>query len=376
MERFDVPVVMIVYKRLDLTERSFAPIRELKPAKLYIISDGPRDRKEAQQVKAVREYLEKNIDWPCEVHKNYAEKNMGLRYRMPSGMAWVFETEESAIFIEDDIEASQSFFLFCREMLEHYKDEERIAMISGTNLYPGEESFGKDDICFSAFATIWGWATWKRAWKNYDVNIRRWPELKKEMKLRRILNKNSYKFFSIVFDDLQYHWYRTWGYQWNFMVWADNLLGIVPKYDLVNNIGMGDERGEHPGDTAEKVSEVSEVERGEMEFPIKYPKKIIRNKRYDRMFQQRFYTEKTGPLKELKYRLRAALYEKAYAVIKEMEKDDEYFDNVLPDKYKLDEEGLKLNPGDRYSLVSPKEMRRTAAAYRRYRRKHRKEAAV
>ena len=84
---FDVPVVMIVYKRLDLTERSFAPIRELKPEKFYIISDGPKDRKDAQQVKAVRTYIEEHIDWPCEVHKNYAEKNMGLRYRMPSGRA-------------------------------------------------------------------------------------------------------------------------------------------------------------------------------------------------------------------------------------------------------------------------------------------------
>ena len=366
--RFDVPVVMIVYKRYDLTERSFEQIRKLKPEKLYIISDGPKNEEDAVAVNKVRDYIDSNIDWDCEVHRNYAEKNMGLRYRMPSGMAWVFESEDRAIFIEDDIEAVQSFFWFCRDMLEHYKDDERIAMISGTNLHPGVKCFGDGDICFSAFASIWGWATWKRAWQLYDVNIRRWPELKKKKYFKKVLDKNTYNFFSIVFDDLQYHWYRTWGYQWSFMMWANDKLGIIPKYDLIHNTGMGDERGEHPGDSADKISYVAEVERGEMELPIKYPDKVERNKEYDDLFQKSFFTEKIGIFKRMKYRLRSAIYERVYDTIKEMEKDDEYFNNVLEEKYKLNEEELKMNPTDRYRLINPGEMRKSAREYRKYKK--------
>ena len=162
---FDVPVVMIVYKRLDVTKEAFEPIRKLRPKKLYIISDGPREHKDKKAVEEVRNYLDSHIDWDCKVHRNYAEKNMGLRYRMPSGMAWVFEKEDRAIFIEDDIKADQSFFYFCRDMLEHYEKDERIGMISGNNLYPEAKIFKTEDICFSSFATIWGWATWKRAWQ-------------------------------------------------------------------------------------------------------------------------------------------------------------------------------------------------------------------
>ena len=369
---FEVPVGFIVYKRLDVTKRSFAAIRELKPAKLYIISDGPREKKDAKAVKEVRDYIDSHIDWDCELHRSYAGKNMGLRYRMPSGMAWVFETEDRAIFVEDDIEASQNFFYFCRDMLMHYEKDERIGMITGSNLYPEEPCFGDGDICFSSYATIWGWATWKRAWQLYDVNIRRWPELKKKKAFRKIMTKNTWNFFSIVFDDLQYHWYRTWGYQWNFMMWANDKLGIVPKYNLIRNIGMGDEQGEHPGDSAEKVEQVSGVERKELTLPIKYPQKVKRNAAYDRMFQDRFFTEKIGLLKRLKYRIRASVYEKDYAAIKEMETDTEYFDHHLEEKYKLSEEERRLNPGDCYKLISPKEMRKSAAAYRRYRKKKEK----
>ena len=249
MEQFDVPVAFIVYKRLDVTKESFEAIRDLKPGKLYIISDGPKNSSDKKLVDEVRDYIDSHIDWDCSVHRDYAEKNMGLRYRMPSGMSWVFENEDRAIFIEDDIKASRNFFYFCRDMLDHYENDERVGMISGSNVYPGVGTFKDDDIRFSDFASIWGWATWKRAWKLYDVNIRKWPEIKRQNLLNSFMTPNTRRFFSIVFDDLQYHWYRTWGYQWNFMMWSNGKLGIVPKYNLIKNIGMGNEMAEHPGES-------------------------------------------------------------------------------------------------------------------------------
>ena len=363
---FDIPVAFIVYKRLDVTKESFEAIRKLQPAKLYIISDGPKDLKDKKLVEDVRRYIDSHIDWDCRVYRNYAPKNMGLRYRMPSGMAWVFEKEDMAIFIEDDIKASQSFFYYCRDMLEHYKNDERIAMISGNNLYPDAKCFETEDICFSYFSTIWGWATWKRAWKLYDVNIRRWPELKKKKKFKKFMTANTWKFFSIVFDDLQYHWYRTWGYQWDFMMWANEKLGIVPKVNLVKNIGMGDSMAEHPDDKQEKIDQVSGVKLRELTKPFRFPGSVKRDKEYDRLFQDGFFTEKIGLFKQIKYAIRASKYEKAYSIIKEMEKDDEYFNKVLQDKYKLDKDELKLNPGDRYKLITPKEMCKSAAKYKKY----------
>ena len=109
---FDIPVAMIVYKRLDVTKISFQAIRKVRPKKLYIISDGPRDLKDKKAVEEVRQYLDSHIDWKCDVHRDYAKKNLGLRYRMPSGMAWVFEKEDCAIFVEDDIKAGVEFLSF------------------------------------------------------------------------------------------------------------------------------------------------------------------------------------------------------------------------------------------------------------------------
>ena len=155
-------------------------------------------------------------------------------------------------------------------------------------------------------------------------------------------------------------------------MWAYDKLGIIPKYDLIHNTGMGDIRGEHPGDSADKISYVAEVERREIELPVRYPEKVVRNREYDDLFQKSFFTEQIGLFKRMKYRLRSAIYERVYDTIKEMEKDDEYFDKVLDDRYKLNEEERRMNPTDRYRLINPKEMMKTAWEYRKYKKRVRK----
>lgn len=370
MEQFDVPVVMIVFKRLELTKRSFEPIRKLKPKKLYIIADGPRTEADKEKVIAVREYLDTHVDWDCEVHRNYAEKNMGLRYRMPSGMQWVFESEERAIFIEDDIDATENFFYFCRDMLEHYKDDERVLMISGSNIFPNHESFNGEDIGFSMFASIWGWACWKRSYELYDVNLRSWPEIRKRGMLKKKLTPEAYDFFRILFDDLQYHWYRTWGYQWTYLMLTGKGLGIVPRCNLISNIGMGDADAEHKDDSQEFIDKVSNAERGEMILPITYPSDVIRNEAYDLYYQKDEFIERASLFKTIKYGFRAWYYSRVYRQIKEMERDEVYFNKYVPEKYRLSPEEQKYNKGDRYRLVTPKEMIKSADEYRRYKRKH------
>ena len=143
-------VVFCVFKNFDSTKQVFAKIREAKPPKLYIVADAARDRVEGEKekVEEVRRYIEEHIDWECEVLKNYAESNMGCGRRISSGLDWVFEREEQAIIVEDDCVPELSFFQYCQEMLEYYKDDDRILMVSGNNPYSANYH-GKHDYYFS-----------------------------------------------------------------------------------------------------------------------------------------------------------------------------------------------------------------------------------
>ena len=362
MEYFDIPVVMIVYRRLDLTKQVFSRIREVRPKELYIIADGPRSESEKEAVQSVRDYIDSHIDWDCNVHRNYATENYGLRYRMPSGTDWVFETADKAIFLEDDVYPTLSFFSFCREMLLQYENDEDIMMISGTNLYPGDGSFGDYDITFSYFATIWGWATWKRAWEKYDVNIRRWPQVRRSGEIKDIFTKKGYRFYATVFNDLQYHWYRTWDYQWEFAKFVNHGLGIVPRVNLIRNLGMGNADGEHANDTKDKIDFVSGVEVMEMPHPIRCPEQAKRNEEYDILFQNSFVPHVSNYV-YLKNAMRAKVYERLFHQIKKMEQDEVYFSTVLPEEYKLTPRELQLNPGDRFAFKDAKSFRKVAFAY-------------
>ncbi|MGN0347551.1 MAG: hypothetical protein ACI4DU_09735 [Lachnospiraceae bacterium] len=365
MDYFDIPIVMIVYRRLDLTKQVFSRIREVRPKELYIIADGPRSESEKEAVQSVRDYMDSHIDWECNVHRNYATENYGLRYRMPSGTDWVFETADKAIFLEDDVYPSLSFFSFCREMLLRYEKDDNIMMISGTNLYAGDPSFGDYDITFSYFASIWGWATWKRAWEKYDVNIRRWPQVRKSGEIKEILTKKSYRFFETVFNDLQYHWYRTWDYQWEFAKFSNHGLGIVPRVNLIRNLGMGDPNGEHTNDSQDKIDFVTGVEVQELSMPIRCPEKMERNSEYDKMYQKGAIP-KVKPVTYWKNCVRANIYERLYRLIKMMEQDENYFSNILPEEYRLSEHEMQLNPGDRFALRDAKSFRKVAIAYWMY----------
>lgn len=370
MKQFDVPVALIVYKRLELTKQSFEAVRKIQPKKLYIIADGPRNEEDRHKVLAVRDYLDTHIDWDCEIHRNYADRNYGPRYRMPTGMAWVFETEDRAIFLEDDIVAGRCFFDYCREMLNKYENDDRVTMISGFNSISEADYFDGKDICFSYFASAWGWATWKRAFRKYDVNIRRWPAYRKSRRLKKQLTKAGYDFYSILFDDLQYHWYtQAWDYQWVFMTFETDSVGIVPRVSLVQNVGMGNEDAIHATDDQKLIDMVENTVAGEIHFPIKCPETIVRNRTYDTAYQQLHYPNKASFLKKIKYEVRARLYEKTYRQIKEMEQDDYYMEHILSQDLQLTEKEQSYNSGDKYRLTSPKQMRIDARDYNKYKKK-------
>lgn len=233
------PVVFIIFKRPDTTAKVFEAIRQAKPPKLLIIADGARPDipEEAEKCAAARAIIDR-VDWDCKILKNYSEINLGCTKRVSSGLDWVFQQVEEAIILEDDCLPNISFFQYCEELLEFYRHDQRIMNISGNNFQYGHKST-KYSYYFSRYPHIWGWATWRRAWQYYDVNMEYWNEVRDNNLLNHILEtKKTRKYWGEIFKDTYNHRINTWDYQWILACWIQNGLSITPEINLVSNIGF------------------------------------------------------------------------------------------------------------------------------------------
>lgn len=271
------PVALVIFNRPDTTERVFLEIAKARPSKLLIVADGPRvDRPgEIEKCNASRAIIDR-VDWPCEVLTNYSEINLGCKNRVSSGIDWVFSQVEEAIILEDDCLPEASFFQFCEEMLERYRYDERIGMISGTNFLNNKIAID-DSYYFSKYMTIWGWATWRRAWKNYDVTIEFWPKLKDDGFLdSRINSKDERSYWYRAFDRVHGGAIDTWDYQWVLCNWIQNRLSIVPSVNLISNIGFRSDATHTSG-----ASIFSNMQRNHLKIPLKHPDFICPHERAD-----------------------------------------------------------------------------------------------
>ncbi len=234
------PVALFIFSRPSVTRRVAETIARAKPPQLLVVADGPRkDRPgEEQLCRETREVIGR-IAWECDVHTEYSDINLGCKHRLASGLDWVFSRVTEAIIIEDDCLPEPSFFPFCDELLERYREDERVHMISGTNLLFGKK-FGDPSYYFSRFYHIWGWATWARAWKHFDVEMRRWPQLRETDWVERYLpTRPMAQLARYFFDETHAGRVDTWDYQWVLASWLQNALAIVPATNLVSNIGYG-----------------------------------------------------------------------------------------------------------------------------------------
>lgn len=242
---FDTPILFIVFNRPKYTEIVFKKIKKLKPKKLYISQDGPRinnptDKDSCDKVRSVIS----TIDWDCDVQYNFFPANVGCRIAVSNAINWFFSNEEYGIILEDDCLPDISFFLFCEQMLKRYKDVERIKMISGNCFHKFHpESLSVNNYYYSHYAHIWGWATWRRAWQEYDIDMREWDSLKNTDWLIKIGNykKDFAKYWTWIFNLTEKGLIGTWDYQLQFSVWGNNGLSIVPSVNLCQNIGFGKE---------------------------------------------------------------------------------------------------------------------------------------
>lgn len=278
------PVAFLIFNRPDTTERVFAEIARAKPVKLLVVADGPRADHHADSEKcaAARAIIER-IDWECEVLTNYSEINLGCKSRVSSGLDWVFEHCEEAIILEDDCLPHPTFFRYCAELLQKYRDDERVMSISGDNF-----QFGRGratySYYFSRYPHVWGWASWRRAWKNYDVEMKVWPGLRGTLWLLDVVGDTSVaEYWRDIFDKTFSAAIDTWDYQWLFSCWTQSGLVALPSVNLVSNIGFG-RNATH----AKTTSAVDDVPATEMTFPLVAPPCTVRDGEADRFTEEMF----------------------------------------------------------------------------------------
>ncbi|MGK7922825.1 MAG: methyltransferase domain-containing protein, partial [Trichodesmium sp.] len=267
------PVVLIIFNRPDTTAKVFEVIRQVKPPQLFVIADAPRHNKpgEFEKCMAARKIIDL-VDWKCEVLTNYSEINLTGKRRIPSGLNWVFSLVESAIILEDDCLPHLTFFQFCQELLDKYNSNEKVMAISGDNFQFGNKYTGYS-YYFSHYFHGWGWATWRRAWQCFDDKMKLWPEFRDSNKLKSILqNTHAVRYWSNIFSKC-YENYLAWDYAWLFAGWSRNKLTIIPRINLVSNIGFSP-TATHTKDVNSKFANMS-VEK--MIFPLHHPDSIIRN---------------------------------------------------------------------------------------------------
>jgi len=272
-DRFNIPILLLIFNRPDLILNVFGEIRKRRPAKLYIAADGPRESVQGDKEKCgqAREIIGQ-VDWDCEVKTLLRERNLGCKAAVSSGIDWFFKNEDKGIILEDDVLPISTFFRFCEELLEYYKDDKRIMMISGDNFQFGRKR-SEYSYYFSRYTHIWGWATWKRAWSYYDVDMKLWPEIRDKGLLADILsNKREVSYWRKIFDKVYAGRINAWSYQWLFASWLQNGINIMPEINLASNIGFG-KMGTHTKVKCKRAN----LKRREINFPLAHPPYIIRN---------------------------------------------------------------------------------------------------
>ena len=234
------PVALFIFNRPDLTKKVFENIKRARPKKLFIIADGAREiAGETDLVEQCRT-ITSEIDWECEVVRDYSDVNLGCKARMASGIDKVLETVNRAMFLEDDCQPSEDFFRFMDLMLDKFENNNEIGMISGTNMHTEKDSFLLDfDIYFSKYSHIWGWATWANRWQNtYEPDLESWPRVKKSGNLKRYFDtKDEYRYWERIFDNV-YKSADTWDYQWAYTNFILGRKSVVSKRNLITNIGF------------------------------------------------------------------------------------------------------------------------------------------
>jgi hypothetical protein len=301
---FKVPILIIGFNRPDYIKKQMSILRSIKPKTLFISIDGPRENNEEDERKVaeVKSLIDQECDWDMELFKNYAPRNLGCGPGPVSGIDWFFEHVEEGIILEDDCIADLSFFTYCEELLEKYRSDSRVMTISGS-CYPLSVNTNDCSYSFSSFIHIWGWATWRRAWKHFDIEIKEFPSNKGQEAIRNTLQSSRaihewQKRFSSVFGQEKAH---IWDYQWMFASWLQGGITIHPKVNMIDNIGFGVD-STHTKDRSKSHAMNSNA----MSSPLSHPQEVEVDKEVDRMIQDTIVTPR-GFIPYCKYLLEISI---------------------------------------------------------------------
>lgn len=283
------PVLFIVFRRPSTTERVFEVIRQAEPSKLFIAADGPRsdhpdEKRKCEQTRSIV----KNIDWECEVHRNYSEDNLGCGRRPATAINWLFKHVDKAIILEDDCLPDPSFFPFCDQVLERYSGVSKVMHINGNTYGLDQSSWHNFSYSFGSYPQAWGWATWRRAWENFDFEISAWPEFRDSGMVKSLDGGSR------VANDRINKWNKVhgggdgdvWDYQWHFAVMNRGGLAVVPQKNLISNIGFSS----NATHTKNKESHKHDIERKRIEKPIRHPPFLIPDKRVNKVYRNNMLT--------------------------------------------------------------------------------------
>lgn len=287
------PVIFLVFNRPAATRQVFEEIRRARPPKLLVVADGPRQNRPNDLARcAETRAIAQQVDWPCETLTRFSQQNLGCKLNVARGLDWAFEQVEEAIILEDDCLPDSSFFRFSEELLERYRDNDRVSQICGSNYQQGHRRTPYS-YYFSRHAHIWGWATWRRSWQHNDLAMSAWPELRRQRWLNEYLGGAKAAFYwTKLFDDS----YRggdgslnSWAIPWTFSNWVRGNVSVIPEVNLVANIGHSEEGTHTTGRGAGNETAV-----GTVEFPLRHPPTIEANRKADSNTEETFYYGQTA----------------------------------------------------------------------------------
>lgn len=300
---FHTPILFLIFNRPDTTQQVFNAIRKIKPKALYVAADGPRSNKlgDAEDCLATRAIL-KQVDWECEVHTLYRVANLGCRVAVSSAIDWFFNNVEEGIILEDDCLPNESFFWFCQELLEKYRNDKRVMHIGGSNFQLGQQRGGAS-YYFSRLAHVWGWASWRRAWKHYDVKMASFPDFLEKNKIADVFKDKKVQAHWIKNLSTIYKGANTWDYQWAYANLMNGGYCIIPNENLISNIGFGI-KSTNTIDSEDKLANMPVKELGTIVHPDNF--------QYDEAADQ-FTNTKMFPPPTLKKRIAAKLKRTFYS---------------------------------------------------------------
>lgn len=292
------PIVLFIFLRDSNVLQTINVLRQVNARSIYLVGEGPRpDRKgERERVLNVRDAVLKAIDWDCSVKTNFVDEDIGAGNRIASGISWVFEYEERAIFLEDDVAPTIDFFRYCDELLEYYNDDKRIMAVCGSNLiqeYGIEESY-----LFSQLVFPWGWATWKRAWLNYDYKVSEWKRFKKSRYLeKQFPDKTIYRIRAKTWDQAYSGIDYTWDYQFLFHIMINSGYTIIPKKNLICYLGFDDVSTNSTGRNKFMNTPC------ELDLPLVHPQNVFKNIEYEKQYYDTWEYNHHPLRKKIKYYL-------------------------------------------------------------------------